>query len=151
MEEHALWALLMFAGAVLLIVAGMLGIPALLGERHWQKPARRTELGTYEPYESGIRPTGSAQVRLPIQYYLIAMFFVIFDLEAVFLYAWAVGVRETGWLGFAEAAIFASILLAALGYLWRIGALEWSAQYQRPPVHRLQRMKAKEAPNELVA
>lgn len=151
MEEHALWPLLVFAGAVFLIVAGMLGIPALLGERHWRKPARRTELATYEPYESGIRPTGTAQIRLPIQYYLVAMFFVIFDLEAVFLYAWAVAVRETGWLGFTEAAVFVSILLAALAYLWRIGALEWNPQYQRSPVKRLPRLKAKEARDELVA
>ncbi len=151
MEAHALWPLLIFAGAVLVIVAGMLGIPALLGERHWHKPARRHERGTYEAYESGVRPTGSAQIRLPIQYFLIAMFFVIFDLEAVFLYAWAVAVRETGWLGFIEASVFVSILLAALFYLWRIGALDWSTQYQQPQIHRLQRSKAKEARDELVA
>jgi NADH-quinone oxidoreductase subunit A len=149
--EHALWSILLFGAAVLVIVTGMLGIPALLGERHWLKPARRQESATYEPYESGIRPTGTAQIRLPIQYYLIAMFFVIFDLEAVFLYAWAVAVREAGWLGFIEATVFVSILLAALVYLWRIGALDWSPQYQRSSVHRLRRLKAKEERDELVA
>jgi len=142
---------LLYAAAVLLVVGTMLGLPALVGERHTRKPARQREGGTNEPYESGIRPTGSAQIRLPIQYYLVAMFFVIFDLESVFLYAWAVAVPETGWMGFVEAALFVTVLLAALAYLWRIGALDWSAQYQRPPVHRLHRLKAQEARDALVA
>ena len=75
------------------------------------------------------------------------MFFVIFDLEAVFLYAWAVAVKETGWPGFIEAAIFVAILLAALAYLWRIGALDWSSRYQRPAIHRLHRPQAEERRN----
>ncbi len=151
MDHQALWPLLLFGAAVLVVVGVMLGLPALLGERHGRKPGRRSELGTHEPYESGIRPTGSAQIRLPIQYYLVAMLFVIFDLESVFLYAWAVAVRETGWPGFIEAAIFVTVLLAALAYLWRIGALDWSARYQRPPIHRLHRLKAKEERDALAA
>jgi NADH-quinone oxidoreductase subunit A len=79
------------------------------------------------------------------------MLFVIFDVEAVYLYAWAVAVPETGWLGFAEATIFVLILLAALVYLWRIGALDWSQNYQRPPVHRLHHLKAKEERDAMVA
>src|SRR5437868_136324 len=102
MDHQALWPLLVFGGAILIVVGVMLGMPALLGERHGRKHSRRTELATNEPYESGIRPTGSTQIRLPIQYYLVAMLFVIFDLESVFLYAWAVAVRETGWPGFIE-------------------------------------------------
>lgn len=151
MEEHALWPLLLYAAAVFLTLAVMLGLPALLGERHGRKAGRKEERGTGEPYESGIRPTGSAQIRLPIQYYLVAMFFVIFDLESVFLYAWAVAVPETGWPGFIEAAMFVTVLLAALAYLWRIGALDWSAHYQRPPIHRLHRMEAKEKRDAWVA
>jgi NADH-quinone oxidoreductase subunit A len=134
----------LYGAAVLIVIVVMLGLPALLGERYWRKPERRQEIATGVPYESGILPTGSAQIRLPIQYYLVAMFFVIFDLEAVFLYAWAVAVKETGWPGFIEAAIFAAILLAALAYLWRIGALDWNAQFQQPPIHRLHRLQAKE-------
>jgi NADH-quinone oxidoreductase subunit A len=141
----------LYAAGVLLVIGVMLGLPALLGERLWQKPERRHEIATGVPYESGIRPTGGAQIRLPIQYYLVAMFFVIFDLEAVFLYAWAVAVKEAGWLGFIEVTIFVSILLAALAYLWLIGALDWSAQYQRPPIHRLHRMQAKERRDARVA
>jgi NADH-quinone oxidoreductase subunit A len=116
----------------------MLGLPAVLGERHWKKPERRRDVGTTDPYESGIRPTGATTIQLPIQYYLVAMFFVIFDVEAVFLYAWAVAVPETGWPGFIEASIFVGVLLAALAYLWGVGALDWSAQFQHPSIHRLQ-------------
>ncbi|THJ18774.1 MAG: NADH-quinone oxidoreductase subunit A [Nitrospira sp. CG24B] len=87
----------------------MLGLPPLLGERHWKKSERRSESATGVPYECGIRPTGNAQVRPPVQYYLIAMFFVIFDVEAAYLYAWAVAVPETGWLGFIEVTIFVAI------------------------------------------
>lgn len=141
----------LYGTAVLIVIAVMLGLPALLGERHWRKPERRHEIATGVPYESGIQPTGSAQIRLPIQYYLIAMFFVIFDLEAVFLYAWAVVVKETGWLGFIEVVIFVTVLLAALAYLWRIGALDWNAQFQQPPIHRLHRLQAKEQRDARVA
>ena len=144
MHESELWPLGLYAAGVLLVVGSMLGLPAILGERHWKKPERRHEIGTSEPYESGVRPTGGTRIRLPVQYYLIAMFFVIFDLEAVFLYAWAVAVPETGWTGFIEASIFVAVLLAALAYVWGVGALDWSAQFQRPSVHRLSRTKRKD-------
>jgi NADH-quinone oxidoreductase subunit A len=68
---------------------------------------------------------------MPIPFYLFAIFFVIFDLEVVFLFAWAVAVKETGWLGFTEALIFILILFAALIYLWRLGALDWRTQRQK--------------------
>jgi NADH-quinone oxidoreductase subunit A len=135
----------LYAIGVLIVIGVMLGLPALLGERHWRKSERGREIATGVPYESGIQPTGSAQIRLPIQYYLIAMFFVIFDVEAVFLYAWAAAVKETGWLGFIEVTIFSVIVLAALVYLWRIGALDWNAQFQRPPIHRLQAKEPRDA------
>ncbi|HEU4682933.1 MAG TPA: NADH-quinone oxidoreductase subunit A [Nitrospira sp.] len=151
MDTDPLWHIGLYGFAVLVVIAAMLGLPALLGERHWKKPERRSDIATGLPYESGIQPTGTARIRLPIQYYLVAMLFVIFDLEAVFLYAWAVAVPETGWFGFTEAAIFAAILLAALGYLWRIGALDWSATYQRPSVHRLRQPAPGEQDHALVA
>lgn len=151
MEYENVMQLGLYTVAVMAVLLVMLGVPTLLGERHWNNPARRNDIGTNVPYESGIRPTGTAQIRLPVQYYLVAMFFVIFDLEAVFLYAWAVAVKEAGWLGFIEAVIFVAILLAALAYLWLIGALDWSAQYQRPRVHRLDRQGSKERHDARVA
>ena len=132
MVDNAIWQICVYGLCVVVVIAVMLGVPPLLGERHWRKPERRSESATGVPYECGIRPTGNAQVRPPVQYYLIAMFFVIFDVEAAYLYAWAVAVPETGWLGFIEVTIFVSILLASLAYLWLTGALDWHARSQRP-------------------
>jgi NADH-quinone oxidoreductase subunit A len=113
-----LWPLALYFGLVLITVGGMLGISYVLGERHKQR-------ATGEPYESGIMASGSARVRLSAKFYLVAMFFVIFDLEAAFVVAWAIAFREVGWAGYVEILVFIGILLAALVYLWRVGALEW--------------------------
>ncbi|CQJ08399.1 NADH-quinone oxidoreductase subunit NuoA [Yersinia enterocolitica] len=78
------------------------------------------------PYESGIDSVGSARMRLSAKFYLVAMFFVIFDVEALYLYAWSISIRESGWGGFIEATIFILVLLAGLVYLVRIGALDWT-------------------------
>jgi NADH-quinone oxidoreductase subunit A len=115
-----LWPLGVYFAAVVLMVAAMIAVSYMLGERHREKQ-------TAEPYESGIVSTGSARVRFDIKFYLIAMFFVIFDLEAVFIFAWAVSIRETGWTGYGEMLIFIGILAAALVYIWKLGALEWGS------------------------
>jgi NADH-quinone oxidoreductase subunit A len=119
-ETSVLWPLGVYFGAVVIIVISMVAISYLLGERH-------REQQTNEPYESGIASTGTARVRFDVKFYLIAMFFVIFDLEAVFIFAWAVSIRETGWTGYLEMLIFISILTAALVYIWKLGALEWGS------------------------
>ena len=90
----------------------------IIGERHRSK-------ATDEPFESGIVTVGLARLRLSAKFYLVAVFFVIFDVEAVFLFGWAVAFRELGWPGYIEAVIFIAILAAALSYLWRLGALDW--------------------------
>jgi NADH-quinone oxidoreductase subunit A len=112
------WPLAVYIVLVGMLVMAMLSMSFVLGERHHDR-------ATGSPYESGILSEGSARVRFSAKFYLIAMFFVVFDLEAVFLFAWAVAVRETGWAGYAEALLFIMILLATLGYLWRVGALDW--------------------------
>jgi NADH-quinone oxidoreductase subunit A len=66
-------------------------------------------------------------LRFAVKFYLIAMFFVIFDLESAFLFAWAVALRDLGWLGYVEVVVFIGVLLVALVYLWREGALEWGS------------------------
>ena len=114
----ALWPMAVYFFAVLFVVGGMLLLSHILGERHWDR-------ATGEPYESGIVSTGSAHVRFDVKFYLVAMFFVIFDVEAVFIFAWAIALRELGWAGYVEALIFIGILVVALVYLWRTGALEW--------------------------
>ena len=119
-DPSALWPLGVYFFSVVVIVTGMTALSYFLGERHREKQ-------TNEPYESGIVSTGTARVRFDIKFYLIAMFFVIFDLEAVFIFAWAVSIRETGWTGYIEMLIFIGILTAALIYIWKLGALEWGA------------------------
>ena len=114
-----MWPLILYFVLVLLLVSGMLLVSFVLGQRH-------RERATGVPYEAGIESEGSARVRQNVKFYMIAMFFVVFDLEAVFLFAWAVAARELGWAGFWEAAIFTAILLAALLYLARVRALNWS-------------------------
>ncbi len=116
----ALWPLVVYSALVIVLIGALVAFSYVFGERH------RTR-ATNEPFEAGIVPVGDAHLRLSAKYYLIAMFVVIFDVEALFLYAWAVAVREAGWSGFIEAVIFIAILLAALIYLWRIGALEWGS------------------------
>ncbi len=113
-----LWPLAVYIVLVVMLVMAMLSMSFVLGQRHHDR-------ATGSPYESGILSEGSARVRFSVKFYLIAMFFVIFDLEAVFLFAWAVAVRETGWAGYAEALLFIMVLLATLAYLWRVGALDW--------------------------
>ena len=112
------WPLAVYTILVGLLVMAMLSMSFVLGQRHHDR-------ATGSPYESGILSEGSARVRFSAKFYMIAMFFVIFDLEAVFLFAWAVAVRETGWAGYAEVFLFIMVLLATLAYLWRVGALDW--------------------------
>ena len=113
------WPLLVYFVFVVFLVAAVLGVSYLLGQRH-------SEPATGEPYEGGIVSEGSARVRFSVRYYLIAMFFVVFDLEAVFLFAWAGSAREVGWSGYFGLLLFVGLLGAALIYLWRSGALDWA-------------------------
>ncbi len=114
-----LWPLAVYFAAVVFLAGSMIGLAYLLGER-----SRHTR-DTRQPYESGINPTGSARQRLSAKFYLIAMLFVIFDLESVFIFAWAVDARELGWSGYIEILVFIGVLVATLAYLWRLGALDW--------------------------
>src|SRR3954453_12180330 len=116
----SLWPFAVYLSLVGLLTAAMLLLSFVLGQRHHDR-------STDSPYESGIVSEGSARVRLSAKFYLVAMFFVIFDLEAIFIFAWAVAVRETGWTGYVEVFIFITVLLVALAYLWRVVALEWSS------------------------
>ncbi|MXP50873.1 NADH-quinone oxidoreductase subunit A [Pantoea sp. SoEX] len=81
------------------------------------------------PFESGINSVGNTHIKLSINFYLIAMLFVIFDVEALFLYAWAVSVRENGWIGFIEATIFIVTILLSLIYIIKFGVLNLVKKY----------------------
>jgi NADH-quinone oxidoreductase subunit A len=77
------------------------------------------------PYECGMDPIGSARRRFSVRFFVVAILFILFDIEAVFLYPWAVIFRELGLFGLVEMAVFVGILLLGLFYVWRKGALEW--------------------------
>lgn len=77
------------------------------------------------PYECGMPPIGSARERFPIKFYIIAMLFIVFDIETVFMYPWAVVFRQLGMFGFAEMGVFIAILVVGYAYVWKKGALEW--------------------------
>jgi NADH-quinone oxidoreductase subunit A len=119
-----IWPLAVYTACVVTLVAAMLGVSHILGERH-HEPATGT------PYESGIVSTGSARIRFSVQFYLVAILFLVFDVEAVFLFAWAVAAPELGWAGYLEVLAFVGVLVAALAYLWRIGALDWAPEGNR--------------------
>lgn len=86
---------------------------------------RRPGVVKLSPYESGILPRGTPEQRFPVKFYLVAVLFLLFDVEAVFLFPWAIRFRELGWFGFVEMTIFLAVLLLGLVYAWRKGALEW--------------------------
>ena len=110
-------AFALYAAAVLGLVAAMLVLPRFLAPRH-------TGRATVQPYEGGMLSTGTARTRVSVSFFRIAVFFVLFDLEAVFIAAWAVSARDTGWWGYAGFGVFLALLLAALGYLIQSGGLE---------------------------
>jgi NADH-quinone oxidoreductase subunit A len=125
-QGQNLWPFLIYALSVVALLAATLMIARAIGARTTHTDA--TDL----PFESGVVPVGSAdQVRLTIEFYLIAMFFVIFDLETIFIFAWAVAFYEVGWRGYIGVCVFIVILLVALIYEWRTGALDWGVLSRR--------------------
>jgi NADH-quinone oxidoreductase subunit A len=114
-------SLAIYLGVVVALIALLMLVTHLSGERHFQP-------GTGIPYESGEHITGSARLRFAADFYLIAMFFVIFDISAVFLFAWAVAARDLGWTGYTAAVVFMVETAAGLAYLWRKGAFNWGRE-----------------------
>jgi len=113
-----IFSLALYTGAVLALIGAMLFMMAWMGEKK-ESPEKQT------PYECGIAPTGSARFRYPVPFYLVALFFLIFDLEAVFIFAWAVAFDELGWTGWLRITFFILVLLLSLFYVWKKGGLDW--------------------------
>src|ERR1700679_3839945 len=103
------------------LAAGLIGASSLLGKRA-RSPLKDT------PYESGMAPVGSARERFSVKFYLVGMIFILFDIEAVFLYPWAVVFRELKMFAFAEMFIFVALILIGFFYVWKKGALDWSGE-----------------------
>lgn len=103
------------------LAAGLLGASRVLGKRVRDKVKDL-------PYESGIVPTGSARERFSVKFYLVGMLFIVFDIEAIFLYPWAVVYRDPGmgWYAFVEMLIFVALILSGFFYIWKKGALDWA-------------------------
>jgi NADH-quinone oxidoreductase subunit A len=117
-DSAPLWPLFLYGLIVLSLVGAMLGLSYVLGQRH-------KERATDDPYEGGILSAGSARIRFSSQFYLVAMLFVIFDVETVFIFSWAIAFRELGWYGYAGVMVFLILLLVVLIYEWRAGALDF--------------------------
>jgi NADH-quinone oxidoreductase subunit A len=116
-HSNPLWPLLLYAIIVVILLVAILFLSYLLGQHHHDR-------ATNKPYEGGIEQTGSARLRFSAQFYLVAMLFVIFDVEAVFIILWALGFYELGWAGYVGVAIFIAQLVVVLIYEWGIGALD---------------------------
>jgi NADH-quinone oxidoreductase subunit A len=93
----------------------------------WRRPSRVKE----SPYECGVEPVGDARQPVPVKFYLVAMVFILFDVEAIFLYPWAYIYRQLRWFGFVEMIVYIGILLAGYLYLWKKGALDWNRMAAR--------------------
>lgn len=124
------WSAIVFILAAIGLCIFMLVVPRLLGgtSKGFQKQ---------ENFESGVVSAGSARIRLSAKFYIVAIFFVIFDLEALYLYTYAVSVKEAGWLGFWTVVLFVVELLIGLYYLLKLGALNWSPADKKPKPKRL--------------
>lgn len=109
---------------IFITVAVAFGIVVLL--LAWSIAPQRYSKAKLQPYECGIEPLTDARERFNVRYFLVAMLFLIFDVETIFLYPWAVIAEELAWFGFVEILVFISILVAGYFYAWREGALEWA-------------------------
>lgn len=118
------WAFALFVLGVFALCAFMLGASSVLGS----KASGRSK---HDPFESGIVSTGSSRLRLSAKFYLVAMLFVIFDVEIVFLFAWAAQWDRLGWYGIVAIGIFTLFVLETLVYVWKRGALDWNVKRRR--------------------
>jgi len=114
----SLLTLALYVGIAVFLVGFLLFIAWALGQK------TRSQV-KQEPLESGIYPTGQARLKAPAPFYLVAIFFLIFDIEVVFIASWAVAYDRLGWAGFAQISFFILILFLGLVYLWKVGGLDW--------------------------
>ncbi len=121
-----LLSLALFTALVVGLLLILLVLTGWLGEKKIDPEKLR-------PYECGVIPTGGARFRFPVPFYLVAVFFLIFDVEAAFIFAWAVAMEPLGWLGWLQISFFIIVLLVSLFYLWAKGGLDWRPRASRSP------------------
>lgn len=124
---EALLSLGLYVAIAVLLIGALLFLARFLGHK-----SRSETKG--QAYESGVLPTGLSRLHEPVPFYLVAIFFIVFDVEAVFIVSWAVAYDLLGWAGFAQITFFIVVLFLALVYLWKMGGLDWG-----PSAHRRRR------------
>jgi NADH-quinone oxidoreductase subunit A len=112
------WPIAIFVGLTTVLAAVVIGLGALMGP---SRPSARKA----QAYESGMQPIGPGTRQMPVRFYLVAVLFILFDIEVIFLLPWAVVFRKLGWFGLIEVGVFLAILLVGYAYAWKKGALEW--------------------------
>ena len=127
--EPGLFSLAIYGLLVFIMITALLFLSRWLGEKKPNPEKSR-------PYECGIIPTGTAQFRYPVAFYLIAAFFLIFDVEAAYIFSWGIAFDRLGWAGWFQISFFIIILLISLFYLCKKGGLEWGPTYRRAPARR---------------
>jgi NADH-quinone oxidoreductase subunit A len=121
--EPGIFSLTIYGLLVLVFIASQLFLAAWLGER---KPG----IEKARPYECGVIPTGTARLRYPVPFYLVAIFFLIFDVEGAYIFTWAVAYEDLGWSGWAQMSFFIILLLIGLLFIWKKGGLDWRPAHQ---------------------
>lgn len=111
--------LLLHLCVALAIAVGMVVLSTLLGRHKYSK-------AKMSPYECGMAPVGDARQRFSVKFYLVAMLFILFDVEAIFLYPWAIILKELKMFGFWEMLVYIGIVMAGLVYIWKKGVLDWN-------------------------
>jgi NADH-quinone oxidoreductase subunit A len=119
---------LLALGLYTAIAVGLVGLLMLLS---WGLGQRTRTRAKDEAYESGVEPTGPARLSEPVPFYLVAIFFIVFDVEMIFVVSWAVAYDRLGWAGFAQVTFFILVLFLGLIHLWKSGGLDWG-----PGAHR---------------
>ncbi len=124
--EPGLASLLLYTSLVMVFLAVMLFLAGWLGDRQPSPEKAR-------PYECGIIPTGPARFRYPVPFYLVATFFLIFDVETAYIFSWAIAFEQLGWSGWLQVSFFIVLLLISLLYLWKKGGLDWGPSASPSP------------------
>jgi NADH-quinone oxidoreductase subunit A len=114
-----------YLGIFFLSIVGVANAAVMMLASHYASPFRPTA-AKGSPYESGMLPLGGTRERFSVQYYIVAMLFIVFDIETIFFFPWAVIYRELGLFGFGEMVVFIAVLAVGLAYAWKKGALEWT-------------------------
>ena len=116
--EPGIFSLFVFGILITAVIAGLLFVASWLGEKKPNPEKLRA-------YESGIIPTGSARLWYPVPFYLVAIFFLIFDVEGVYIFSWAISWENLGWSGWLQIVFFIGVLIFGLAYIWKKGGLDW--------------------------